>query len=246
MSANPVDILAYDEPRIICLPAVQSNPSDHENYGWHICQSIFNMIGRLCIGIVVGICLAFAFRNGLPLTATNQHIVVCVIGYQLLMAEACLALAPGSWASNFTLVDKRRVHWILQLVGSILAIAGSVLKSIDNNVNWFSYHGQFGLVAVGFTILSLINGFTSLYAYELSRIIPGNLSKLTHICFGVVAFLTSCISLIYGMKKASFVAWMPVFNSTLIGLTIALAMIVNINPFLTFFQKSKSVLRRMK
>lgn len=60
------------------------------------------------------------------------------------MAEACLALAPGSWASNFTLIDQRRVHWILQLVGSILAIVGSILKSIDNVRNWDSLHGRAG------------------------------------------------------------------------------------------------------
>lgn len=97
---------------------------------------------------------------------------------------------------------------------------------------------------MGFTVLSLINGLTSLYAYELRRFIPVNLSKLTHICFGVVAFLCACISLIYGMQFPFFVNWMPIFNDTLIGFTIALTVLVIVNPFITFFKKSKNALNR--
>ncbi|XP_026330953.1 uncharacterized protein LOC113238329 [Hyposmocoma kahamanoa] len=244
MPPNTIDTLEFTESKTITLPVQQQKALIKENYGWHICQTTLNMIGRLCIGIVVGICIAFAFRNGVPLNATSQHIVLCVIGYQLLMAEACLALAPGSWTSIFTLVNKRRVHWILQVFGSTLAIAGSVLKIIDKDVHWVTLHGRFGLVAMGFTILSLINGLTSLYAYELRRIIPGNLSKLTHICFGAVAFLTSCITLICGMRKGSFTSWTPYLYRPLIGIIIVLITVVNVNPFLTFFQKSNRVLGR--
>lgn len=65
--------------------------------------------------------------------------------YQLLMAEAILCLCPNSgWADNFRLVDKKRAHWILQVVGSVLGIVGSIIKSLDESVNWKTLHGQFG------------------------------------------------------------------------------------------------------
>lgn len=80
MPPNAIEIPPYNEPQIVPLPGVESKPPENKNYGWHICQSTVNMIGRLCIGIVVGVNLAFAFRLGLPLSATNQHIVLCVIG----------------------------------------------------------------------------------------------------------------------------------------------------------------------
>lgn len=61
------------------------------------------------------------------------------------MAEAILCLAPNSgWADNFRLVDKKRVHWILQVVGSVLGIVGSIIKSLDKSVNWNTLHGQLG------------------------------------------------------------------------------------------------------
>lgn len=79
MPPNTIDVPSF-EPPIIPLPVVQAKPSVNENYIWHIFQSVLNMLGRLSIGIVVGICLLFAFRSGVPLNATNQHIVLCVIG----------------------------------------------------------------------------------------------------------------------------------------------------------------------
>lgn len=73
-------ISPHNEPQIIPLSVDQPKPQVKENYGWHICQTILNMIGRLCVGIVVGICIAFAFRNEVPYDSTNVHIVLCVIG----------------------------------------------------------------------------------------------------------------------------------------------------------------------
>lgn len=70
----------YDKPQNIPLPVVQSQPKVNENYGWHICQTTLNLIGRLSIGVVVGISVAFAFRNGVPLNALDLHIVLCVVG----------------------------------------------------------------------------------------------------------------------------------------------------------------------
>lgn len=61
------------------------------------------------------------------------------------MAEAILSLSPNNgWSSRLRLVDKRRAHWILQLLGSGLALGGSFLKILDKNVHWNTLHGQFG------------------------------------------------------------------------------------------------------
>lgn len=61
------------------------------------------------------------------------------------MAEAILSLSPhNGWSAHLKLVDKRRAHWILQILGSVLAIAGSVVKFVNKNSHWNTYHGQFG------------------------------------------------------------------------------------------------------
>lgn len=61
------------------------------------------------------------------------------------MAQATLSLtSQNGWSTRLKLVDKRRAHWILQLVGSIMAIVGSIIKSLDKPVNFNTLHGKFG------------------------------------------------------------------------------------------------------
>lgn len=61
------------------------------------------------------------------------------------MAQAILSLSPhNGWSAHLRLVDKRRAHWILQILGSVLAIVGSFYKILDKSVHWNTLHGQFG------------------------------------------------------------------------------------------------------
>ncbi|CAH2090345.1 unnamed protein product [Euphydryas editha] len=209
-----------------------------------IFQSALNLLAHILIGVIVGITLHVGFQSGLPLEPIQQHIVLCVLGYQLLMAEAILSLCPhNGWSNRLQLEDKRKAHWILQILGSILAIAGSIIKALDNDVNWNTYHGQFALVALVFTTISLVNGLASLYAYEFRKVLPGNWSKITHICFGIVAFGASCITLCYGFDKLIFRNWASESADTLIAFTVIFTFIILINPAITFFNKSKRVIK---
>lgn len=61
------------------------------------------------------------------------------------MAQAILSLSnENGWSFHLKFMDKRRAHWILQIIGSGLAIGGSFHKILDKNVHWNSLHGQFG------------------------------------------------------------------------------------------------------
>lgn len=61
------------------------------------------------------------------------------------MAESILSLySENGWSTKLRLVDKRRAHWILQILGSGIALAGNFIKIVDKNVHWNTYHGQFG------------------------------------------------------------------------------------------------------
>lgn len=89
-----------------------------------------------------------------------------------------------------------------------------------------------------FTVASVFNGITSMYAYEFQRVMPGILSKLTHICFGIIAMVAASISLAYGFHKGFFRSWASdMMTDCLIIMTGAFTTIVVINPFLTFFKK---------
>lgn len=102
-----------------------------------------------------------------------------------------------------------------------------------------------GLVTLVFTTVSLVNGLASLYANELRKFLPGNWSKITHVCFGIVAFTAACITLCFGFDKLVFRTWAGSdFANTLIAFTVIRTLIIVINPAITFFNKSKRVLKR--
>ncbi|CAG9788038.1 unnamed protein product [Diatraea saccharalis] len=216
----------------------QSFSAPQEKVALKAVRSVTTLVTHMLVGIVVGICVWYALRFGLPLTTTLLHILLCVIGFQLLMAESILALAPDSWLSNMKLKHKRLIHWVMQIGGSVVAIVGCILMSLSKSINFNTLHGQFALVSMVFTVASLLNGLTSLYAYELRKYIPGILSRLTHICFGIVAFATASISLCYGIDKGGFRNWATTqFADALIVMTAIFTVIIIINPFVTFFNK---------
>ncbi|XP_014358853.2 uncharacterized protein LOC106711131 [Papilio machaon] len=225
---------------------VTAKPQEGINYNLYIFSSTLNLLAHILIGVVVGVAVLFSLRNGLPLGSTPMHIILCVIGHQLLMAESILSLSSeNGWSSKLRLVDKRRAHWILQILGSGIALAGNFIKILDKSVHWNTYHGQFALVAIVFTVTSLINGLASLYAYEWRRIFNGTISKLTHICFGTVAFAASSISLCYGFDKFNFRTWAtPSFTDTLIAFTGIFTFIVIINPCITFYSKAMTAKKK--
>ncbi|XP_013191502.1 uncharacterized protein LOC106135684 [Amyelois transitella] len=204
-----------------------------------------NILSHILIGCTVAISVLYTFREG-TMSATRMHIILCVLGYQLLMAESILSLSPhNSWSSSLKLVHKRRAHWILQILGSGLAIAGSIIIYMHKTVHWNTLHGQFALVAVVFTCVSFINGLSSLYAYELRRFIPGILSKITHILFGTVAFVTASISLCYGFDKRSFRNWSTSeMADTFIAFTAIFTFVIIVNPLIVFFDKTVKSFRR--
>ncbi|XP_038212709.1 uncharacterized protein LOC119832948 [Zerene cesonia] len=216
------------------------------SYALKIFQTCSNLLVHLLIGIVVGTCLHFSFSNGLPLGATAIHIVLCAIGYQLLMAQAILMLSPeNAWSKVLTFRDKRRAHTILQISGSALAIAGSIIKMLDKNQNFNTLHGQFGLAAMVFTTVSLVNGVTSLYAFEWRAFCPGNISKITHILFGSVAFICASICLCYGIDKNFFRMWTgQAFADTLIAFIAIFTVIIVIAPFVNCFKKTVRFIKK--
>ncbi|CAH0625433.1 unnamed protein product [Chrysodeixis includens] len=211
-------------------------------YHMQTLKTVLNSLAHMLIGLVCILTLFFAFYRGLPTSMTNIHIALTVIGYQFLMAQGILSLCPhNAWSAHLTLGHKKRIHWILQIMGSILAIAGSALYILNKPVHWNTLHGKYGLVALVFTIASLFNGVTSLYAFELRKVIPipGKLSKLSHICFGIVAYAASSASLCYGYDKGFFKMYMDSDVNTyfLMGFTVVLTVVVILNPIITFVEK---------
>lgn len=69
------------DPEAMNGPKTEDSGTD--SYPLRIFQSTLNLLAHVLIGIVVGVCIMFAFRNGVPTGSTNVHIVFCVIGVSI-------------------------------------------------------------------------------------------------------------------------------------------------------------------
>ncbi|CAD0197765.1 unnamed protein product [Chrysodeixis includens] len=186
-------------------------PFNFEAKSFKVSMFSWNVFLHVLMGIIVGIPLAYAFS----FVKDNQsfsiylHILLLVPGFQLLMGQSFLGLAPfNAWSTELNTVEKRRAHWIIALLSSILVIIGSFYVMVFKTVNFYSLHGKFGLVALVFTIVNLFTGVGALFPTQFKRVwVPPSLSKITHLVFGIVAFATSGISLCYSYDKNAFKNW---------------------------------------
>lgn len=61
------------------------------------------------------------------------------------MSQAVMTFNPNNgWSLGMNNKTKTVVHWVMQTIGSALAIIGSIIKMVDQETNFESAHGIFG------------------------------------------------------------------------------------------------------
>ncbi|CAH0625429.1 unnamed protein product [Chrysodeixis includens] len=186
-------------------------PFNFEAKSYKVSMFSWNVFLHVFMGIIVAIPIAYAFS----FVKNNQgwaiyfHILLLVPGFQLLMGQSFLGLCPyNAWSTDLNTVEKRRAHWILASLSAILLIVGNYYVMDAKTVNFNTMHGKFGLVALVFSIVNMVTGVAALYPTQLKKFcIPPSLSKISHIIFGVVGFLTAGVSLCYSYDKNAFKNW---------------------------------------
>lgn len=137
--------------------------------------------------------------------------------------------ADNSWSALHTRKTQTHLHWILQALGSSLALAGMIQYFFDRQRHLISLHAQLGLASGVFTIIGVLNGTSALWARELFRWVKPVYTKLFHNVIGITAFATGMASLVYGFNKFPFriVASPEVIIAiqTMSGLTIFFSLI---------------------
>lgn len=77
----------------------------------------------------------------------NLHVIFTTLGYQLLMCEAILALYSGNvWSGLLQRRTKSKVHLVLQILGSSLALSGVIIELYIKKwvFKWTNNHAIFG------------------------------------------------------------------------------------------------------
>lgn len=119
------------------------------------------------------------------------------------MTQAILALYSQNVLSQHNSRNiQRRIHWIMQLIGSLMAIAGIIIEFnstyIDSHFN--SLHAILGLIAISLTGFGLINGTLALFSIELKNYLKPIKTKFFHNLVGTSAFVVGMIALFFGYE----------------------------------------------
>ncbi|XP_063540318.1 probable transmembrane reductase CYB561D1 [Cydia strobilella] len=182
-----------------------------ERSSFIMCMNVINSITHWVLGAVamVAITLAAIFPGS---SHFIQHVYLCTIGYVVLMAQAILTFNPNNgWSRSMRYQDKKVIHWVMQIAGSLLAIIGSIIRIVNVSNNFQTPHGILGLIAMLLTALSLVGGIIGLYTKTAAI-------KILHSCAGSLTLISAFICLCLGFDKALF---RGLFNDTVANLAIA-------------------------
>lgn len=114
------------------------------------------------------------------------------------MAQSIMTFYAENILSNgFSRQSRRTIHWILQVIGSTLAVIGSILEFVSRwqhgKVHFNSTHSVLGLISMIFTLIAMFNGISALWSTELKQYVRPVYLKLVHTVVGIAAFVVGMI-----------------------------------------------------
>ncbi|XP_073953581.1 uncharacterized protein [Choristoneura fumiferana] len=190
------------------------------------------MLGGVAIGAIT-FASAFPEQNNL-----SQHIYLCVTGYIIMMAQAVLTFSPhNGWSLSLSYHDKKDYHWVMQVIGAILAPIPYPSPSYPPHPPCYHWQSiRISLIAMILTCISLVGGVINLY---LERTV---VTKLLHSGAGTLTLVSAFIGLCLGFDKTIF---RLARGQTTSNLLIALTVFALIGTLLTAtISNSKRLLRR--
>ncbi|XP_001848092.2 cytochrome b561 domain-containing protein 2 [Culex quinquefasciatus] len=209
---------------------------------------VVNTITHVLIGFVFIYTIWVCWKYGLE-QIFAWHVVLCMTGFNLLMAEAILLFYSGNtWSQVMLHPQRRTVHWILQVVGSLCVIVGIALeyywRDINNKLHFHDTHSILGLVALILMLLSMTNGLGALFSVELRRKIKPVYMKLGHQFVGLCCFVIGMAALVLGFDKKIFRNnSTPEMRTTLQVFTVLVILTSSLGVIRTILSQLKTLFR---
>ncbi|KAI8420128.1 hypothetical protein MSG28_008707 [Choristoneura fumiferana] len=121
----------------------------------------------------------------MPHNTGESSTFILLMNYIIMMAQAVLTFSPhNGWSLSLSYHDKKDYHWVMQVIGAILAITGSSIR--------------ISLIAMILTCISLVGGVINLYSERTV------VTKLLHSGAGTLTLVSAFIGLCLGFDKTIF------------------------------------------
>ncbi|XP_025163729.1 cytochrome b561 domain-containing protein 2 isoform X2 [Harpegnathos saltator] len=135
-------------------------------------------------------------------SVTNVHIILCTIGYILLMSEAILVLAGENiLTSAFSRRANKNIHWVLQVLGLICNLVGVGIMYNAKSAHFLSVHGILGFSSLVIVFVLAIFGYPVLIAVKLRKFVRPVVVKLVHNFLGIACFVLGMLAQCTGYQK---------------------------------------------
>ncbi|KAG7188864.1 hypothetical protein KM043_008470 [Ampulex compressa] len=159
-------------------------------------------------GLIVMVTVFLVYHASKEYSVTNVHVILCTLGYILLMSEAILILAGENLLADvLTRRTRSHLHWILQVLGAICTIAGVLVMYRAKTLHFRTHHALTGIASVGIMCFLLAFGYPVLAAAKFRKILKPVLVKFTHNFLGIACFALgiACQCLGYRYRWLSYV-----------------------------------------
>ena len=77
--------------------------------------------------------------------------------------------SENSWTFHHSKKTKNTIHWVMQSVGSVLSIAGTLVLFIRRPHHIISAHSVTGWISLALLIIAKFNGFAALWSLEVRK-----------------------------------------------------------------------------
>ncbi|XP_013097300.1 uncharacterized protein LOC106080452 [Stomoxys calcitrans] len=208
---------------------------------WPQIQSILNTINHVLI-ILIAVFVTILARS-LDFKDTAIHMFLTVIGWNFLAAEALMShYAYNPITRSLSHRNKSRFHGILQLIGGIMAIWGSLGKIFNTEGEHFTtLHGKLGLIATFSSFASVLGGTVNFFQPKFAHKVytPAEI-KFRHNLFGILGFAFAMNTVVMGYFTEFFTKHVDADVIPAFALATALVFLLTIiGPVTSLIDKMK-------
>ncbi|XP_071633566.1 transmembrane reductase CYB561D2 isoform X1 [Temnothorax longispinosus] len=162
--------------------------------------SALDTINHILIALVT---VYLVYHAAKEYSVTNVHVILCTIGYVLLMSEAIIVLASDNvLTSSLSRRANKHLHWILQAIGLILNLVGVGVMYNVKSVHFVSIHGITGLASLVIVCVMTVFGYPVWIAWKLRKYMRPVTTKFFHNFLGIAGFVIGMVSQCYGYEKS--------------------------------------------
>ncbi|XP_011870318.1 PREDICTED: cytochrome b561 domain-containing protein 2-like isoform X1 [Vollenhovia emeryi] len=165
--------------------------------------SAIDTINHILISLVT---LFLVYHAAKEYSVPNIHVILCTIGYVLLMSEAIVVLASDNVLTtslcSLSRRAKKHVHWVLQAVGLILNLVGVGMMYNSKPTHFRSIHGITGITSLVIICVVTVFGYPVWIAWKLRKFMRPVFVKSFHNFLGIAGFVIGMVSQCYGYDKS--------------------------------------------